>query len=458
MTDVTVPSLGSRTVSAATLVAAGSMASNVIRLLSNLVLTRLLFPEAFGLMLIATTVMVIVAMLSDVGIQQSIVRGWRGEDPVYLDTAWTFQVLRGGVIWLAACGLAVALHYAVMAGWIPVNSTYADPQLPWVIVGMTFSSVILGFVSTDVAVATRRLNMKPLVLYELAVQAAGVVIMTALAWWMRSVWALVLGCLLTAVLQAVASHLVLRIHRNRFSLDRPSLRELFSFGKWLALSSSVSVFVSNGDRLILGALVSAQKLGLFSIAIALASALDQVLQSVISRVALPALSEMARNNPAGFARAFVRLRWRIDPAMLFAAGLLFALGPSVVGLLYDARYQEAGTMLQILSLGMVASRYSVAQQAYLALDEPRYQVVLNIARAVALYLLVPLAFHQFGMVGALYAIALREVAVLPLIFWFNSRHGLNSFRLEILWLAFWPMGWGLGVTFLAAKASLLGSA
>ena len=449
-------SLKQRAMSASVWVLTGSVASGVIRLLTNLVLTRLLFPEAFGLMLMASTVISIVVMLSDLGIHQSIIRAPHGDDPLYLDTAWFFQIARGGVLWIAASLLAFLLHIGANAGWVPAGSTYSDPALPWVIVVSSFSAVISGFQATDLATASRRFIVKPLVLMEIGSQLLGVLVIIALAWWMRSVWALVISGLVTTFAHTVLSHVVLRLHRNRLRVDRHFLAELFSFGKWLALSSAVSVFVSSGPGLILGALVGPQTLGLFSIAVNLASAFDGALNSLFSRVVLPAMSEVNRNQPERLAQTLHRLRWRIDPAMLLASGGLFALAPAIIEFLYDDRYLEAGPMLQVLSLALALGRFSVAQQVYLALNEPRYQVVLNVARAVSLYVTVPVAFHFYGLSGAMIAIALREIVSVPLIFWFNAKHQLNNFRLELLWLLFWPLGWVSGAGVLALKTWIEG--
>jgi O-antigen/teichoic acid export membrane protein len=65
----------------------GHVAGEGLRLLSNLLLTRLLFPEAFGLMAIATAVLQGARMLSDVGIRGSIVQHERGAEPAFTNTA-----------------------------------------------------------------------------------------------------------------------------------------------------------------------------------------------------------------------------------------------------------------------------------------------------------------------------------------------------------------------------------
>ncbi|HBB84471.1 MAG TPA: polysaccharide biosynthesis protein, partial [Sulfitobacter sp.] len=77
--------------------------AQAIRLASNLILTRLLFPEAFGLMALIQVVIVGLTLFSDVGIGPSIAQSKRGDDRDFLNTAWTIQAIRGGCLWLAAC-------------------------------------------------------------------------------------------------------------------------------------------------------------------------------------------------------------------------------------------------------------------------------------------------------------------------------------------------------------------
>ena len=76
--------------------------SQILRLAGNLVLWRLLYAEAFGLMAIVNVFMQGLAMFSDVGIGPSIIQNERGDDPDYLDTAWTIQALRGGALFVVA--------------------------------------------------------------------------------------------------------------------------------------------------------------------------------------------------------------------------------------------------------------------------------------------------------------------------------------------------------------------
>src|SRR5712691_949327 len=132
---------------------AGYGLSQMLRLCSSLVMTRLLVPEMFGVMAIATMVTVILALLSDFGLAQNIVQSPRGDDPEFLDTAWVVPILRGGVLWLAALLLSIALYFANLRGMLPANSVYSSPVLPLVIAVSSFSAIISGFASTRMSTA-----------------------------------------------------------------------------------------------------------------------------------------------------------------------------------------------------------------------------------------------------------------------------------------------------------------
>jgi len=88
--------------------------SQIIRLGSNLILTRLLFPEAFGLMALMQVFILGLEQFADMGITPAIVQSKRGDERAFLNTAWSFQVARGFVLWLLACLLT---GWAVSRWW-----------------------------------------------------------------------------------------------------------------------------------------------------------------------------------------------------------------------------------------------------------------------------------------------------------------------------------------------------
>src|SRR6187455_1191565 len=106
---------------------AGHGLGTVIRLVSNLVMTRLLVPEMFGVMAIVLTISMILGMFSDIGLSQNIVQSPRGDEPEFLDTAWVVQIVRGFVLGTCMLLLSAGLHFAGLAGLLPATTAYASP-------------------------------------------------------------------------------------------------------------------------------------------------------------------------------------------------------------------------------------------------------------------------------------------------------------------------------------------
>ncbi|HEU4458187.1 MAG TPA: oligosaccharide flippase family protein [Methylibium sp.] len=438
------PSLRKRMMGAS-LWSAGSVGlGHVLRLGANLVVTRLLVPEMFGVMAIVLTVSIVLLNLSDVGLHQSVVRHERAKERVFLNTVWSVQVVRGFVLCAVTVLLGLLLYAANLMGFVPANSTYAAPVLPWVLAASGLGSIAHGFHSTSVHTAVRELDMRRYVSLELAQQITQIVVMIVLAWLTRSIWAIVAANLIGQTLHTVLSHRLWPEVKNRWAWDRTVLSELMHFGKWLFLSSAVGVWALNADRLLLAGVADAHYMGLYSVAFGLSSAAVLVMEKLFGNVLLPAFSEMARNDPQRLAEIYLKARRRVDPVMLLGSGLLFATGPLLIDILYDERYRDAGPILSILALSLLLARYQLAHQVYLALNQPQYHAMLNAVRVVSTFTLIPLGLALGGLFWGLVAIALRELPAVLLTLWLNARHGLNRWRLEIGMLAWWVLGFALG--------------
>ena len=229
-------------------------------------MTRLLAPEMFGVMTIAQTVMIGLVLFSDLGLRLNVIQSRRGSDPVFLNTAWVTQILVGCLLALGAILVASSLALANHLGLLPPESTYAAPTLPYVLAALGFGLLIAGFESTKAAESSRRLALGRLVRIQITAQVAGVVSMLAFAAVSRSIWALVIGALVSVAMETLLSHLWLPGTRNRVQWDRKAFREILGFGRWILASSMIGFLANAGDKVLLGWMVSATQLGVYSIA------------------------------------------------------------------------------------------------------------------------------------------------------------------------------------------------
>lgn len=437
--------LRSRVLSAGSWSLAALIVSQGLRFLGNLVMTRLLIPEMFGIMLIVTTVSVVLALLSDIGLHQNIVQSRRGEAPVFLNTAWTVQIVRGFVLYAMTALVATAIWVGQNSALFPPGSTYAAQELPLILAVAGLSSILHGFQSTKVATAFRTFQQRKIVLSELIAQIVALVSMLAIGYVTHSIWALVIAGLVATALNTLLSHCWLAGCSNRLQWDSASLRELLHFGRWIFLSSFVGILAVNGDRIIFGAAMPAYEMGLYSIALLLLGALELAIHRVAAAVVLPALSEVAREgNQEKFRATYYRFRCVLDVALLFLCGFLVATGPAIILLIYDERYARAGEMLSVLAVGIFFWRFYITHQAWLALGKTNYLALDSFARLVSLWMIVPLCLVVDRLDWAIWAVAVYPLPTLVFIGVANRRLGLISGTREVIFLPLVGIGYLVG--------------
>jgi O-antigen/teichoic acid export membrane protein len=422
----------------------GHLTGQLLRLVSNLIMTRLLVPEMFGVMALANVIMVGLQLFCDVGLSQSIVQSPRGNDPTYLNTVWTVQILRGVLIWLAALAIGLATGLLGMVQWLPAGTVYADPVLPHVITALSFNALIGGFASTRLATASRNLALGRVTGIEVASLAAALVFMIAWSRWDRSVWALVAGSLVSGMLRVWLSHAFVPGHGNTLHWDRESLREIVGFGKWIFVTSILGFLAANGDRLLLGGLTDSATLGLYAIAFLIVGALQEAFSKLAGNVAFPVFSAVVRERRVVLKQTYYRFRLAMDVTTLLITGVLFSAGHLLIRLLYDDRYLAAGHMLEILCICLFEVRFALASHCFMALGMPRLMVPNIAVRILSLFVVMPLAFRAWGMEGALWVIGATGLIALPVTLYQKVRCGIFDLKRELAVLPVLPLGYVAG--------------
>ncbi len=418
--------------------------SQVLRFGSNLLITRLLVPEMFGVMAIATVVMIGLAMFSDLGLKPSVVRSKRGNDPVFLNTAWVTQILRGLLLWCFALIASLLVYLANRIGMAPRGSVYTDTNLPFVIAVLSITAVIGGFESTKLLEGSRNLSLKRIAQIEVTSQIAGLLFMLGWAFIHRSIWALVAGAVCSGLIRTTLSHVWLPGAANRWQWDKSAFREIAHFGMWRFISSILGFFVNNGDRLLLGGLVDASSLGVYTIAFGIYASIDQFLSKIIVDVSFPALSEIVRERPADLKSRYYRFHIVIGSFAYLCSGVLIISGQTLIEFLYDRRYEQAGWMLELLAAALLTAPFRIAVQCFMALGLPHLLAYIGGIRLITLCLLTPIGFHFLGLAGALGGIVLSSFSWLPISIFYQIKYGLFDLRKEFLLLALALVGMAAG--------------
>jgi len=426
--------LGRRLAQGALVEAVGFGTQQLLRFGSNLLLTRLLFPAAFGLMAMLSLVLYGLIMLTDVGLLQAVVRSERGDDPVFLDTAWTIQAMRGALLW----GIAAALAW-------PMAVLFREPVLLQMIPVGSASVFIHGLASTRVFTLRRRIRPLPIVGMELGAQALSVATMIGLSWAGLGVWSLVVGHLVMATALTAGSHLLPGTHRERFRIEPAARQEIARFGRWIFASSAMTFVAGRSDQLVVGRLLGAAGLGLYNIGLGLAEMPEALAGRVVAGILYPLYARVHNERPRELGAVFYRTRLPFDGLAHTALGGLAGLAPWLIHFLYDQRYAGAIPVLQLLALRTaVGLAATPCETALVAVGRSELGFQRNLAVAVGTLVLMPVGHHLGGVAGLLWGSTLARAAALAVLWPAARRHGILRLRREVLVLAFLAVGYALG--------------
>ena len=393
-------SLHSRVISGSmwTLVSYG--ASQVLRLAGSLLFAHLLYPGAFGLSSLVFIFVQGLAMFSDIGIGPSLVQSRRGEDPAFINTAWTIQVVRGFILW------TVSLIFAR-----PFAAWYAEPELAALIPVAAFGTIISSFNSTRIFLSSRRISLGRITIIDFASQTLGLVAMVVWCLVTRSVWAFVFGNLIGTTAKMILSYVALDGVRNGFRFDRVAFTELTHFGRWVFVSTALSFLTSQVDRLMLGTFVPIALLGVYSLSMNLASVPPMVTSSLAGWVLFPLFAHHSRTDAKAYEKAiFSARRFILEGALFLFAGLAL-VSPAFFRILYDARYAEAAWMTQLLTVPMWFWILMLsADRAVLAVGESKTLAISNAASLAGKFVACYAGFHLAGVPGFILGLALGNIA------------------------------------------------
>ena len=439
-------SLSARAKPAAIWVFTGMALNNVIRLLSNLLLSRLLAPDLYGLMSIGNVIVGALILLSDIGLAQAVVQNPRGQEPRFLNTIWTIRFVRGLI--LSGIMLAIAGSLALMDHFLPTEArgTYGDSRLITVLLVLAIFPITDGFESTNLLLCRRAVNLMPIVTIDVGSQILATVLMAAAALWHPSVWILPTGWVCYSLFKSLGSFFISG-PGNRFEWDSPSANEIWHFSKWILISSTLTFAYREGDRVVLGSFLSASEMGIYGVSILLLGAVKAVVGSLSGAVGLPALAEISRSRPLELRRAYRRCRLPIDAICLATAGLMFGAAPLIIRILYDQRYQDAAPIFRLLSLILISHRYVVFDDFLVATGSTRQLFKRGVLQVIVLLLALPLGYHLGGMQGAVVGVLAANFSTVPLILYLEAKSGVFDWKAELkvvpIFLATAAIGYGL---------------
>jgi lipopolysaccharide exporter len=408
----------------------------LVKLVSSLVLTRLLYPEAYGIMTVVASIATIVELISDIGVVPFFIRDKNAEEPRFINTLWTLRLLRG----CANCAVLFAC-----APWIA--TLYDEPVLVGPIRAVSLLFVFYGLESMSFALAVRRQRARILNYSELACGIASTSFVIGFSYVSRDHWGMIYGMLLNRLLLSGLSYAFYRDMAPKLQINREAARDLFGFTKYVMPSSIVSLLAGQFDKVIFLRLFDLHLLGLYGLAGSVAGMVDSLTTTVTRRILYPRCTHEFRSNPANLRTAYYGQNVAVFALILFMPAAVGGAAHFIVGFLYDERYAFAGTILQALMVQSVLQSFSQsAEVLVVAQGHIRATLIANLLRLTWMTTVSLAGYHFFGFLGFLYGYVLNPLPGLLYNLWRQGKEGLLVRRFELLKCGF------VAVVFVAAFA------
>lgn len=386
----------------------GSVVEQGLRLLRNIILARLLAPEAFGLMAIIFAVNTFFESCTSIGIEEAIIQNPRSEEQTYLN----------GAFWVSI-GRAICLYVIIYftAPWIA--KFYNQPMLPNLMRVAFLVVLFTGAMSPRTYVAHKRMDFKRLVAINQGGGAFGVLVTIILSVFMRNVWAIAIGFAVESFARCALSYAICP-YRPRLSFDRELLQALFKYSRGVFGLSFLTFIFLRTDVFVIGKICSTAELGIYSMVASLAQIPYVFFGTFISKIAVPAFSEMQQDKER-LNNTFLKITSSVAlltfPALLYA--ILYAKG--ILHMFYGEVYVTAAIPFAILFAVAVIRVVSVpVVSLFFMIGRPELNRRYLFMRTAIMIILIYPAVKWYGLNGA------AITGVIALVFSFV----LQMFRLR----------------------------
>ena len=395
-----------------------------LRLGSNLVLTRLVAPEAFGVIAIVTSILYVLTMFVDFGMGSFITRHKTADDKL-LETVWTVRFIRN-----------VFLACLIFLGADQFAAIYANPEVADAIRVSAVLVLLSAVEPLSYATAQRERRVLRLSYIEFArfLIATGVTLVAA--YFLRNYWAVLIGMISGACFSVFASYCLIPHRPVRIRLNRDHIVDLWHFSKFILPSSLISIVLMQADKFLVANFFPLAELGKYMLAVMIIRAIDQLIARYCTRVFFPLIAQLEREEPSRVAVMFYESRRRLTLLLAFGIGGLIGGAQLVVQILFNDLYLGAAFYLSLVGLGCLARLITQpALKALLAKGFVRTTLLANLLRLLWLVTFGPIAYFVWGPVGVIIAVALMEASIIPYLWWRQTRHNIFNISQEALMLA-----------------------
>lgn len=353
------------------------ISAKVLTPVVNMVLVRLLTPEAFGVVTTMTMIITFAEIFTDAGFQKYLIQHQfqdeRDKDESTNVAFWS-NLMLSLLIWSL-----IALFCK------PLAALVGNPGLGHVLVIACTSIPLAAFSSIQMALYRRAFDFKTLFKIRMIGILVPLLITVPLAFITRSFWALVIGILVRNVVNAVML--------TRFSQWRPrpffsmqKLGKMFSFTLWSLIEAITIWLTSYVDVFIVGTVLSLHYLGLYKTSSTLVGQIMGLVTSATMPILFSSLSRLQDDNDE-FQRMFFKFQKMVGLLVIPLGVGIFCYKDFITAIFLGRQWEEAAGFIGLWGLTssatIIFSHYS--SEVYRAKGRPKLSVLTQVLHIVFLW-------------------------------------------------------------------------
>jgi lipopolysaccharide exporter len=293
---------------------------------------EMLAPEAFGTMVLVTSATSALGSLLDVGAREALIQNARGHEETHI-----------GATWWITFGRSLSLYFFLFVLAPLAARAYGNAELTTLFRVSGIGLLFEGVISPRAYAAIKQMELRKWAAINHGGGIAGVVITVILSFFIRDVWALVLGFIAENAGRCILSYVFCPFLPPR-RWDRTAMRELLKFSRGLYGLSPLSIIYMRTDIFVLAKLFSPAELGLYVMAVTSIQTPTNFIINIMGQTTFPAFTHIQDDKPRMnriLLQATAAVFFMGLPVLVF----LFFCGRSLLTIAYGYRYGAAAASL-----------------------------------------------------------------------------------------------------------------
>lgn len=392
----------------------GTVGQNSLQLISIIVLARVLSPEEFGVVGIGAAIIAFLRIFSEVGVGPALVQKDK-ITTIDIQTATAMSLILGfvlsGILYFAASSISVFFETPVLAGVLKALA-FMLPIVSYSVVGQSLLQRNLEFKKLSVITFVSYFTAYGIVSIYMALHGYGMWSLVAAYW----VQAAIYGILL----------LINCPEARRVSFGLRSAKDMLNYGFGHSLARVWNYVAGQGDNLVIGKLLGAGSVGLYSRAYQVMSMPAILFGSVIDKVFFPLMARIKSNTTELLQLYLSSISFSLIVFVYFS-GYIYLFAEEIIYVLFGPGWEDVATLIKVMAVGLYFRiGYKFSDCLTMAVGKIYQRAVVQFMYAVAVlgFVLIGSRWGLFGAsVGVVIAIFLNYLMMMYLAW------GILNFRL-----------------------------